>query len=112
MPVDLGDSGEDGERERSPRLARYISTLGNQEFILQQAFSGDTRRLALVAVALRLPVGLITNNWKPLAMLLGLVMPIMWLVSGLLTYLILGVPLLVAILLLLLQGSQVAGQDP
>lgn len=52
-----------------------VSALGNQEFTLQQA-SLVTLAVALVGVALRLPVGFITNNWKPLARLLGLVMPI------------------------------------
>ena len=34
-----------------------------------------------------------------MAVLLGLVMPLMWIVSGLLTYLILGIPFLVAMLI-------------
>jgi NhaP-type Na+/H+ or K+/H+ antiporter len=84
-----------------------LSALGNQEFILEEA-SLVTLAVALVGVALRLPVGFITNNWRPLAVLLGLVMPLMWLVSGLLTHLILGIPLLVAMLI----GAVVTPTDP
>jgi NhaP-type Na+/H+ or K+/H+ antiporter len=75
-----------------------LSAVGDQEVILEQA-SRVTLAVALVEVALRLPVGFITNNWRPLAVLLGLVMPLMWIVSGLLTYLILGIPFLVAMLI-------------
>jgi NhaP-type Na+/H+ or K+/H+ antiporter len=75
-----------------------LSAVGNQQDILEQA-SLVTLAVALVGVALRLPVGFITNNWRPLVVLLGLVMPLMWIVSGLLTHLILGIPLLVALLI-------------
>jgi sodium/hydrogen antiporter len=84
-----------------------LSTLGNQETILEQA-SLVTLAVALVGVALRLPVGFITNNWRPLVVLLGLVMPLMWIVSGLLTYLILGIPFLVAMLI----GAIITPTDP
>jgi NhaP-type Na+/H+ or K+/H+ antiporter len=84
-----------------------LSALGNQEVILEQA-SLVTLAVALVGVALRLPVGFITNNWRPLVILLGLVMPLMWIVSGLLTHLILEIPLLVALLI----GAIVTPIDP
>jgi NhaP-type Na+/H+ or K+/H+ antiporter len=84
-----------------------LSTLGDQEVILEQA-SLVTLAVALVGVALRLPVGFITNNWRPLVVLLGLVMPVMWIVSGLLTHLILGIPFLVALLI----GAIVTPTDP
>jgi NhaP-type Na+/H+ or K+/H+ antiporter len=75
-----------------------LSAVGIQQDILEQA-SLVTLAVALVGVALRLPVGFITNNWRPLVVLLGLVMPLMWIVSGLLTHLILGIPFLVALLI-------------
>jgi sodium/hydrogen antiporter len=84
-----------------------LSALGNQEVILEQA-SLVTLAVALVGVALRLPVGFITNNWRPLVVLLGLVMPLMWIVSGLLTYLILGIPFVVAMLI----GAIITPTDP
>jgi sodium/hydrogen antiporter len=84
-----------------------LSAVGDQEVILEQA-SLVTLAVALVGVALRLPVGFITNNWRPLVVLLGLVMPLMWIVSGLLTYVILGIPFLVAMLV----GAVVTPTDP
>ena len=84
-----------------------LSAVGEQEVILEQA-SLVTLAVALVGVALRLPVGFITNNWRPLVVLLGLVMPLMWIISGLLTHLILGIPFLVAMLI----GAVVTPTDP
>ena len=84
-----------------------LSAIGNQQVILEQA-SLVTLAVALVGVALRLPVGFITNNWKPLALLLGLVMPLMWIASGLLIYVLLGIPFLVALLI----GAIVTPTDP
>jgi NhaP-type Na+/H+ or K+/H+ antiporter len=75
-----------------------LSAIGIQQDILEQAFL-VTLAVALVGVALRLPVGFITNNWRLLVVLLGLVMPLMWIVSGLLTHLILGIPFVVALLI-------------
>jgi sodium/hydrogen antiporter len=84
-----------------------LSAVGNQQVILEQA-SLVTLAVALVGVALRLPVGFITNNWRPLVVLLGLVMPLMWIVSGLLTHLILGIHFLLAMLI----GAIVTPTDP
>ncbi|MDQ3911781.1 MAG: cation:proton antiporter [Actinomycetota bacterium] len=92
-----------------PAALRWLdlSAIGNEKVILEQA-SLVTLAVALVGVALRLPVGFITNNWKPLAVLLGLVMPLMWMASGLLIYLLLGIPFLVALLI----GAIVTPTDP
>lgn len=84
-----------------------LSAVGDQKVILEQA-SLVTLAVALVGVALRLPVGFITGNWRSLVVLLGLVMPLMWIVSGLLAYLILGIPFLVAMLI----GAIVTPTDP
>ncbi|MBA4114925.1 MAG: cation:proton antiporter [Rubrobacter sp.] len=85
-----------------------LSAVGSQEEVILEQASLVTLAVALVGVALRLPVGFITNNWRPLVVLLGLVMPLMWIISGLLTYLILGIPFLVAMLI----GAVVTPTDP
>ncbi len=75
-----------------------LASLGNQEMILKQA-ALITLGIALMGTALRLPVEYIRHNWRPLAVLLGLAMPLMWLSGSLLVYLILGLPFLVALLI-------------
>ncbi len=80
---------------------------GSQGAILEQA-ARLTLAISLMGVALRLPKREPLRGWRSLAVLLGLVMPLMWLVSGLLVYLILGVPLLVALLV----GAVVTPTDP
>ncbi len=80
---------------------------GSQETILEQA-ARLTLAISLMGVALRLPKRELFRGWRSLAVLLGLVMPLMWLVSGLLVYLILGVPFFVALLV----GAVVTPTDP
>jgi NhaP-type Na+/H+ or K+/H+ antiporter len=80
---------------------------GSRETILEQA-ARLTLAISLMGVALRLPKREPFRGWRSLAVLLGLVMPLMWLVSGLLVYLILGVPFLVALLV----GAVVTPTDP
>ncbi|HZY58001.1 MAG TPA: sodium:proton antiporter [Rubrobacteraceae bacterium] len=84
-----------------------LASSGNQEMILKQA-ALITLGIALMGTALRLPVEYIRHNWRPLAVLLGLAMPLMWLSGSLLTYLILGLPFLVAVLI----GAIVTPTDP
>ncbi len=84
-----------------------LTSLGKQETILQQA-ALLTLGIALMGTALRLPVSYISHNWRSLAVLLGLVMPLMWLSGSLLTYLILGLPFLVAMLV----GAVITPTDP
>lgn len=84
-----------------------LANLGTQEAILRQA-ALLTLGIALMGTALRLPAGFSRSNWRSLAVLLGLVMPLMWLSSGLLVYVILGLPFLVAILI----GAVVTPTDP
>ena len=67
-----------------------------------------TLAIALMGVALRLPVGYISSNWRLLAVLLGILMPLMWLACSLLAYLFLGVSFLVALLI----GGIVTPTDP
>ncbi len=80
---------------------------GSQETILEQA-TRLTLAISLMGVALRLPEGFPFRSWRSLAVLLGLVMPFMWLASGLLVYLILGLPFLVALLV----GAVITPTDP
>ena len=80
---------------------------GAREAILEQA-ARLTLAISLMGVALRLPKREPFRGWRSLAVLLGLVMPLMWLVSGLLVYLILGVPFLVALLV----GAVITPTDP
>lgn len=84
-----------------------LSSFGKWEEILEGA-GHLTLAVALMGVALRLPVGYLSRNWRTLAVLLGLVMPLMWLSSGLLAYLILGLSFPLAMLL----GAVVTPTDP
>src|ERR671913_414142 len=60
-----------------------LAELGNETLILEEA-ALLTLGIALVGVALRLPVGYASSNWRLLVVLLGILMPLMWIVSGLL----------------------------
>jgi NhaP-type Na+/H+ or K+/H+ antiporter len=84
-----------------------LAKLGNETLILEEA-ALVTLGIALVGVALRLPVGYASGNWRLLIVLLGILMPLMWIVSGLLVYLILGLPFWVAVLI----GAIVTPTDP
>lgn len=84
-----------------------VARWGSQETILEQA-ARLTLAIGLMGVALRLPKGEPFRRWRTLAVLLGLVMPLMWLSSGLLVYLILGLPFWVALLV----GAVVTPTDP
>ena len=84
-----------------------LADLGEQTLILEEA-TLVTLGVALVGVALRLPVGYSSRNWRLLFVLLGIVMPLMWLAGGLLVYLIVGVPFWVAVLI----GAIVTPTDP
>jgi NhaP-type Na+/H+ or K+/H+ antiporter len=64
-----------------------LAALGNETLILEEA-ALVTLGIALVGVALRLPVGYASGNLRLLVVLLGILMPLMWIVSGLLVYLI------------------------
>ncbi|HWG85731.1 MAG TPA: cation:proton antiporter [Deinococcales bacterium] len=80
---------------------------GAQETILEEA-ARLTLAIGLMAVALRLPSGYLTSHWRPLAVMIALVMPLMWLTSGALAYLLLDIPLLLALLV----GAIVTPTDP
>lgn len=61
-----------------------------------------------MGTALRLPAGYSGSNWRSLAVLLGVAMPLMWLSGSLLVYLILGLPFVVGFLI----GAVVTPTDP
>src|SRR5215208_298514 len=84
-----------------------LADLGDQALILEEA-ALITLGVALVGVALRLPVGYSRRNRRLLFVLLGIVMPLMWIVGGLLAYLIVGVPFWVAVLI----GAIITPTDP
>lgn len=84
-----------------------LAGLGNQEVILEEA-ALLTLAVALMGVALRLPVGYVSGHWRLLVVLLGILMPLMWLGCSLLVYLILGLPFWVSLLV----GAVVTPTDP
>ncbi len=92
-----------------PSVLRLIDLAhwGKPETILEQG-----ARLAiaiqLMGVALQLPKAYPLKQWRSLAVLLGPVMLLMWLCSGLLVYLILGLPFWEAMLL----GAVITPTDP
>jgi len=80
---------------------------GDQTTILEQA-ARLTIAISLMGIALRLPSGYLLRSWRSLAVLLGPVMVLMWLASGLLAFLLLGVPFWAAMLV----GAVVTPTDP
>jgi NhaP-type Na+/H+ or K+/H+ antiporter len=84
-----------------------LADLGEQNLILEEA-ALVTLGVALVGVALRLPVGYSRRNGQLLLVLLGIVMPLMWLADSFLVYVVVGVPFWVAVLI----GAIVTPTDP
>lgn len=84
-----------------------ISEWGDEYFILEQA-ARLTLAISLMGIALRLPRRYPLRNWRPLAALLGPLMVAMWLVSGLLVFLLLGLPFWAAMLV----GAVITPTDP
>lgn len=80
---------------------------GDQERILEE-IARVTLAVSLVAVAFRLPDTWVRRRWKPLAVLLLLGMPLMWLLASAFGWWILGLPVLQALLL----GALVTPTDP
>jgi len=84
-----------------------LSDLGDQVMVLEDA-ALLTLAVALMGVALRLPIGYISSNWRLMLVLLGILMPLMWLACSLLAYLFLGLSFWVALLI----GGIVTPTDP
>ncbi len=79
----------------------------NTDRLLEEA-ARVSMAIALMGVALRLPPRFLLHQWRSMAMLLGLLMPMMWLASSLLSYGLLGVGWLIALLI----GAVVTPTDP
>ena len=79
----------------------------SQEVLVEQA-ARFTLAIGLMGVALRLPKNYVFRHWRSLSVLLGLVMPLMWLSSGLIVYFILNLPFWEAMLI----GAVVSPTDP
>lgn len=77
------------------------------EKILEEA-ARVTLAIALMGVALRLPPGFLKRCWKPVSVLVGLGMALMWLSASLIVYLLLDVSPLVALLV----GGVIIPTDP
>lgn len=80
---------------------------GSQRVIMEQA-AQLTLAIGLMSVALRLPSTFFRREWRSMAVLLGLLMPLMWLASGLIAYALLGVSFWVAMLI----GGIITPTDP
>jgi NhaP-type Na+/H+ or K+/H+ antiporter len=94
----------------SPFLLGWLdvtSWWGNKETFIEEA-ARLTLAIGLMGVALRLPKGYVPRQWKSLAVVLGLVMPLMWVISGLLVWWIFDLPFWVAMLI----GAIVTPTDP
>jgi NhaP-type Na+/H+ or K+/H+ antiporter len=94
----------------SPHILGWLDVTqwwGNEELLIEEA-ARLTLAIGLMGVALRLPKGYISHHWKSLAVVLGLVMPLMWLISGLLVWWIFDLPFWVAMLI----GAVAAPTDP
>lgn len=83
------------------------ATWGNPEHLLE-VIARLTLGISLMGIALRLPPSYPLKQWKALAILLGIGMPAMWLISGLLSAWLLPLPLMVALLV----GACVCATDP
>ncbi|MGP1387774.1 MAG: cation:proton antiporter domain-containing protein [Thainema sp.] len=93
-----------------PLLLNWIDPMQwglSREHILEQA-ARLTMAIGLMGIALRLPQHYGRQHWKALAVLLGLVMPLMWIASGLLVYLIMGFPFWESMMI----GAAITPTDP
>lgn len=85
-----------------------LSRWGMRQELILEYVARLTLGIGLVAVALRIPQGFPASHWRPLAVLLGLGMPLMWMSSSLLVYLIVDLPFLLALLI----GAIITPTDP
>jgi sodium/hydrogen antiporter len=84
-----------------------VHAWGRQEIILG-VVAQVALAVGLMGAALGLPKGYPRHAWAPVAVLLAVVMPVMWLAGSALVYLTLGVSLLTALLI----GAVLAPTDP
>lgn len=86
----------------------HPSAWGLKEADLLEQAARFTLAIGLMGVALRLPKGYVFRHWQPLTVLLALVMPLMWISSGLLVYWLLTLPFWEAMLV----GAVITPTDP
>jgi NhaP-type Na+/H+ or K+/H+ antiporter len=84
-----------------------LAEWGSQAVILEQA-ARLTIAISLMGIALRLPRRYVFENWRTLVLILGPLMVVMWLASGLVVFAILGLPFWVAMLV----GAVITPTDP
>jgi sodium/hydrogen antiporter len=82
-------------------------TWGDERTIVREA-ARLTLAVALMAVALRLPPDYVQRHGRAFVVMVALVLPLAWLTGGLLTAVILGVPLWLALVV----GAALAPTDP
>jgi NhaP-type Na+/H+ or K+/H+ antiporter len=103
-----------------PMLAMFVGIFAGPFFfnILPQYWSTQdqfleivarlTLAIGLMAAALRLPTGYVTRHRRSLSILIGLIMPIMWLVASSILHLLLGIDWTLSLLV----GSVITPTDP
>jgi sodium/hydrogen antiporter len=79
----------------------------DQNTLLREA-ARITLAISVMGAALRLPYAYEFRHWRELTVVLALGMPLMWLVSSALVYLVMGLPLLLALLI----GAVLTPTDP
>ncbi len=92
-------------------LAQVTSTgelVSGPTLLIMEEAARITLAVGLMAAALRVSRADIKSQWKPTAILLGLLMPLMWLLSSLIAYLVFSISILTAFLL----GSLITPTDP
>lgn len=80
---------------------------GDSHMLLEEA-ARLTLGISLMGIALRIPKRYPFQHWRTFAVLVGLGMPLMFLISSLLAYWTLGIPFLVAMLI----GAAICPTDP
>lgn len=84
-----------------------LAAWGSQAMILEQA-ARLTIAISLMGIALRLPPDYLFENWRSIVLVLGPLMVLMWLASGLLVFVIVGLPFWLAMLV----GAVITPTDP
>ena len=91
---------------------RVLGVIGPVAWPQMNAVAGEIARLTLatglMGVALRIPHDFLPVHWRSLALVLGLLMPLMWAAGGLLIWLFAGLPFWAA----MLAGAAVTPTDP
>lgn len=92
-----------------PEVFNFIdlNDFGEKSIILEEA-ARITLGIGLISVALRIPKAFPKRHWKELITLIGLAMILMWLISTIVIFFILGIPFWLAALI----GAIISPTDP